>query len=130
MTARREIRTPMAPEPIGPYSQAIAWGDLVLCSGQIALRDGRLEGEDAARQARVAFANLRAVLEAAGCGVGDILRTTLYLVDMADFAAVNDVYAEMLSVPGVAAPARSTVAVAQLPRGARVEIDVIACRPS
>jgi len=128
MTTREEVRSPEAPEPIGPYSQAIAWDDLVLCSGQIALKDGRLQGEDATEQARIAFANLRSVLQAAGCGVGDILRTTLYLVDMADFAAVNEVYAEMLAVPGTPPPARSTVAVAQLPKGARVEVDAIACR--
>jgi reactive intermediate/imine deaminase len=132
MTGRREIRTEGAPTPIGPYSQAVAWGDLVFCSGQVALdpiTGGLLGDGDAAREAEAACANLLAVLAAAGSGPEHVLKTTLYLVDMADFGAVNAVYGRVLGASGECpAPARATVAVSALPRGARVEIDAVAVR--
>ena len=124
-----EVQSERAPRPIGPYSQGIAWGDLVLCSGQIALGpDGVLAKGGVSAEAEVAIRNLLAVLEAAGCSAKDVLKTTLYLIDMGDFAAVNEVYARLLGGHGGPAPARSTVAVAGLPKGARVEIDAIAGR--
>lgn len=119
------IHSEAAPAAIGPYSQAMAHGGLVYTSGQIALSTEQpgLVGETAAEQAEQVFTNLRAVLAAAGSSLGAALKVTVYLVDMADFAAVNAVYAAAF---GDWKPARSTVAVAALPRGARVEIDVVA----
>jgi 2-iminobutanoate/2-iminopropanoate deaminase len=119
------IQTDGAPAAIGPYSQAATAAGFLFCSGQIALdpATGEMVGSSAAEQARQVLANLSAVLAAGGCGWQDVLRTTIYLVDMADFAAVNEVYAEAL---GACRPARATVAVAALPKGARVEIDAVA----
>jgi 2-iminobutanoate/2-iminopropanoate deaminase len=120
-----EVLTPDAPAPIGPYSQAVRSGKEVFCSGQIALdaKTGQLLEGDAGAQAEKALANLGAVLGAAACTFDDVVKTTIFLVDMNDFAAVNAVY-ETFFAKGK--PARSTVAVAGLPRGARVEIDCIA----
>ena len=114
-----------APKPIGPYSQALRAGELVFCSGQIGVdpANGQLVGPDVSDQARRVMRNLSAVLTAAGGTLGDVVKTTIFLVDMADFAAVNAVYGEDF---GEVAPARSTVAVAALPLGARVEIEAIA----
>jgi reactive intermediate/imine deaminase len=120
------VSTPEAPAAIGPYSQAMIHGGLVYCSGQIALdpASGSLVGgEDVAAQAQQVLANLDAVLRAAGSRRENVLRTTVFLRDMADFAAVNAVYAEFF---GDTRPARATVAVAGLPRDVRVEIDCIA----
>ena len=116
-----------APAPIGPYSQAVRAGSELFCSGQIALdpASGQLVGEDAAAQARQALQNLGAVLQAGGMTYADVVKTTIFLIDMQDFAAVNDAYAA--SFEG-AKPARSTVAVAALPKCARVEIEAIARR--
>lgn len=116
-----------APAPIGPYSQAVRAGSELFCSGQIALdpASGQIVGEDAAAQARQALQNLGAVLQAGGMTYADVVKTTIFLIDMQDFAAVNDAYAA--SFEG-AKPARSTVAVAALPKGARVEIEAIARR--
>ena len=127
MQQRETIRTTAAPEAIGPYSQAVAAGAYVFTSGQIALdpATGTLVDGDAAAQARQVMANVGAVLAAAGLGFADVVKTTIFLVDMNDFAAVNTVYAA--SFDG-APPARSTVAVAALPRNARVEIEAIAMR--
>ena len=127
MTVRETIRTMAAPAAIGPYSQAIRAGALVFTSGQIALdpASGTLVDGDAAAQTRQVMANLAAVLAAAGLTFGDVVKTTIFLVDMNDFAAVNAVYGE--SFEGEP-PARSTVAVAALPRNARVEIEAIAAR--
>ena len=121
----RAILTESAPRPVGPYSQALVHGDLVFASGQIPLdpATGRLVGGEIEAQTERVLQNLRAVLEAAGTGWDRVLRTTLYLVDMADFAVVNRIYGEAL---GSARPARATVAVAALPRGARIEIDAVA----
>jgi 2-iminobutanoate/2-iminopropanoate deaminase len=119
------ITTPHAPQPIGAYSQAVQWGNEVYCSGQIALdpQSGELVDGDAAAQAQRAIENLGAVLCAAGCHYADVVKTTIFLIDMKDFPAVNDVYEKYF---GLSKPARSTVAVAALPRGARIEIDCIA----
>ena len=130
--SRDAVRTEGAPAPIGPYSQAIAWRELVFCSGQVALdpATGELVGDgDVAAEAKVALANLAAVLAAAGCSPADVLKTTIFLLDMADFGAVNEVYGQFFAGGGDA-PARSTVAVRQLPKGARIEVDAIAARPS
>jgi 2-iminobutanoate/2-iminopropanoate deaminase len=119
------VRTDGAPAPIGPYSQAIECGKELFCSGQIALdpASGNVVDGDVSAQAERVMQNLGAVLQAAGYDFGDVVKTTIYLVDMSDFGAVNSVYETYL---GSAKPARSTVAVAGLPRGVRVEIDAIA----
>ena len=120
------IRSGEAPEPIGPYSQAIRDADDHLyVSGMIALdpKSGELHGSDAATQADRALQNLQAVLAAAGLSCLDVVKTTVFLIDMNDFAAVNAVYAKYFDANK---PARSTIAVAGLPKGARVEIDAIA----
>jgi len=122
------ITSPQAPDAIGPYSQAVAAGGLVFCSGQVALEPGRsgaLAGGDVAAQTRRALQNLAAVLAAAGTGLPKVVKTTVYLTDMGHFAAMNQVYAEFF---GASRPARATVAVAALPKGALVEIDAIAVR--
>ena len=123
--SREIVKTDAAPAPIGPYSQAIRSGKELFCSGQVALdpASGALIGDDAAEQARQALKNLGAVLAEAGYDFADVVKTTIFLIDMNDFSAVNDVYATCF---GDAKPARSTVAVAALPKGARVEIDAIA----
>ena len=121
---KERITTDAAPAAIGPYSQAVAAHGLVFCSGQIGLEPASgalVEGIEA--QAEQAIANLTAVLAAAGARLADVIKTTIFLADMADFAPVNAVYARHFPEPY---PARSTVAVAALPRGARVEIEASA----
>ena len=121
----KKIETPSAPLPVGPYSQAIAHGELVFCSGQIPLdpKTGKLiEGEIEAQVERV-MDNLRAVLEAAGSGMDRVLRTTIYVTDLSLFARVNRVYGKYFPETP---PARATVQVAALPLGALVEIDAVA----
>jgi len=120
------IFTANAPAPIGPYNQAVRSDGFVFCSGQIAIDPaaGTLIDGDITAQTRQALSNLEAVLTAAGATFADVVKTTIFLVDMADFAAVNTLYGERFG-NGVA-PARSTVAVAMLPLGARVEIEAIA----
>jgi reactive intermediate/imine deaminase len=121
------IQTEGAPAPVGPYNQAVAAGGLLWCSGQIALdpRSGQLVGGgDVEAETRQVLANLQAVLEAAGVGPAQVVRTTVYLADLQDFAKVNALYAELFG-QGVA-PARACVQVAALPKGARVEIDAVA----
>ena len=116
-----------APAPIGPYSQAVAAGGWIFLSGQIPLdpASGGIVGTDAPSQARQVLANLAEVLAAAGLGPTDVVKTTIYLVDLAAFAAVNEVYAQFFGGCAVP-PSRSTVQVAALPKGALVEIDAIA----
>ena len=125
MSERRAVSTDRAPRAIGPYSQAIAGGGLLFLSGQIPLdpASGELIAGGITEQVTRVLDNLRAVLEAAGSGFDRVLRTTVYLTDLGDFAAMNEIYARYF---GAARPARSTVQVAALPKGARVEIDVIA----
>lgn len=125
MSAPKRILTENAPAPIGPYSQAILHQGVVFCSGQIALdpRTGELDGDDATAQARRVLDNLGAVLRQAGAAFDDVVKTTIFLIDMNDFAAVNAVYERYF---GQVKPARSTVAAAALPKGARVEIDCVA----
>jgi 2-iminobutanoate/2-iminopropanoate deaminase len=120
--------TASAPAAIGPYSQAVAAGGVLYTSGQIALdpASGALVTGGFEAEARRVFANLGAVLASAGCGFGDVLKATVYLVDMADFPVLNAIYAEAM---GAHKPARSTVQVAALPKGARVEIDLVARLP-
>ena len=122
---KTSISSDAAPGAVGPYSQAVRVGDLVFCSGQIPLdpATGALVEGDFALQTRRVLDNLAAVLRAAGLGMNDVVRSTIYLVDLADFAEVNRVYAEYFTPPY---PARSTVQAAALPKGARIEIDVIA----
>ena len=122
---REAVRTDKAPAAIGPYSQAVRVGNLLFCSGQIPLdpATGQLVTGDIAAQTRQVFANLGAVLTAAGASFDHVARTTVYLADMSDFAAMNDVYGTFFRDP---APARSTIQAAGLPKNARVEIDVIA----
>jgi 2-iminobutanoate/2-iminopropanoate deaminase len=121
------IFTPDAPAPIGPYSQAILSGNELFCSGQIPLdpATGNIVEGDIAVQAERALQNLGNVLHAAGFGFEDVVKTTVFLCDMADFGAVNDVYEKYF---GTSKPARSTFAAAGLPKGARLEIDCIAKR--
>jgi len=124
MPEKRPISTSLAPAAIGPYSQAVAFGQLVFLSGQIPLDPNTqtLPHETITDQARQVFANLAAVAQAAGGGLGDIVKLTLYLTDLADFQAVNAVMAEIFAAPY---PARATVGVAALPRGAGIEVDAI-----
>lgn len=123
------ILSSAAPAPIGPYSQGVRVGDLFFFSGQIPLdpATGAVVGEDTATQTRQVLSNLREVLSAAGLAPRDVAKTTIFLVDLADFATVNALYAEFFADAPVP-PARSTVQVAALPRGVRVEIDAIAVR--
>ena len=114
-----------APKAIGPYSQAIRVGQLLFLSGQVALdpATGQMVDGDVSVQTRRVMDNLAAVLDSAGLSFAHVARTTIFLADMNDFAKVNEVYGTYFNAP---APARATVQVAQLPRGARVEIDAIA----
>lgn len=125
---REAIHSDDAPAAIGPYSQAIRAGDTVWLSGQVALdpKGGGIVGESAAEQAEQVLVNLKAVLAAAGCSVNDLVRCTIFLVDMGDFAAVNAVYAKHMPDPP---PARACVEVSRLPKDVRVEIDAIAWKP-
>ncbi len=122
---KEKIATNDAPQAIGPYSQAIKANGLVFCSGQVALdpANQQFTGGDVAAQTERVMKNLAGVLKAAGTGFDKVVRTTVFLTTMDHFAAMNEVYAKHFPAPH---PARSTVAVAQLPKGALVEIDVIA----
>jgi 2-iminobutanoate/2-iminopropanoate deaminase len=124
---KNAVATTAAPQAIGPYSQAVSTGPWLFCSGQIGLDPGTgqlVPGGIDAETSRV-LENLRAVLDAAGATLDCVVRTTIYLVDLGDFGRVNEIYARYFSAPF---PARATVGVAALPRGARVEIDAIALR--
>ena len=126
---KRAIMTPDAPKAIGPYSQAIACGDLIFCSGQIPLDPASGEivaAGDVRGQTERVMKNLQAVLAAAGASFADVVRTTIFLADLGDFGPVNEVYGGYFK--DGPPPARATVQVAALPRGARVEIDAIAVK--
>lgn len=125
MTELKRVQTDGAPAAIGPYSQAIVTGGLVYTAGQIALdpKTGEIVAGGVESQAKRVLENLSAVLEASGSSLKHVVKTTIYLADMNDFAAVNQVYAGFFDQPY---PARSTVQAAALPKGARVEIDAIA----
>jgi 2-iminobutanoate/2-iminopropanoate deaminase len=125
---RDAVATTKAPKALGPYSQAVVTDGWVFCSGQIPIdpASGQLVQGDIIDQTRQVLANLQYVLAAAGATFDDVIRTTVYLADMNDFAAMNEVYATVFASP---APARSTVQAARLPRDARVEIDVVARVP-
>lgn len=119
------IATENAPGAIGPYSQAVKAGNMVFCSGQIPIdvATGEFVSDDVAEQTRQVLKNLSAVLEAAGTSLNNVVKTTVFLADMNDFAAMNEVYAEFFSENK---PARATVQAARLPKDARVEIECIA----
>lgn len=120
----KKISTPKAPAAIGPYSQAIKAGNMLFTSGQIPLdpASGNMVGVNITEQAEQVMKNLSAVLEAAGTSFDNVVKTTCFLADIADFAAFNEVYGKYIT----SAPARSCVAVKDLPKGALVEVEVIA----
>jgi 2-iminobutanoate/2-iminopropanoate deaminase len=119
------ISTPKAPAALGPYSQAIRWGDLIFVSGQIPIdpATSQVVGDDVAAQTERVLKNLAAILEAAGASLGQVLKTTVYLRDLNDFGKMNEVYARFFSEQP---PARATVQVARLPRDVSVEIEAVA----
>lgn len=122
---KKVISTPNAPAAIGPYSQAIAFGDMLITSGQLGLdpQSGAFVSEDVSAQTEQVFRNLKAILDEAGFTFDQVVKTTCFLADMGDFAAMNAVYEKHFSD---AFPARSAVAVKTLPKGGLVEIEVIA----
>ena len=124
----REVRSTEAPAPVGPYSQAVIAGDLVFLSGQIPLdpKTGALVEGDVEVQAERVIANIRAVLGAAGTSLARVVKASVFLADLGDFAKMNAVYARHFT--GHPKPARSTFQVAKLPAGAKVEIEVVAVR--
>lgn len=127
---KQEVRTKAAPAPVGPYAQAVVHGGLVYASGQIPLdpATGSLVSGDIEAQTERVFANLRAVLEAAGASFDSLLRVSIYLTDLSLFPRVNEVYARQLGEGPK--PARSTLGVAALPLGAAIEVDAIAAQES
>lgn len=124
---RKIILSKEAPEPIGPYSQAIELNGVLYCSGQIPLnpKTGEIVGATVAEQTQQVMKNIEAVLKSANLGFADVVKTTIYLVDMADFQEVNSVYGEYFPKDP---PARSTVAVRALPKSVKVEVEVLAAR--
>jgi 2-iminobutanoate/2-iminopropanoate deaminase len=125
---RQAVSTPAAPKAVGPYSQAVRAGDLLFVSGQIPLdpATGAVVEGDVSAQTRRVMLNLDGILKAAGASFDDVVRATVFLADINDFPAVNEVYGEFFSIP---APARSTIEASRLPRGAKLEIDLIAVLP-
>ena len=130
-SGKTKISTTDAPAAIGPYSQAVRIGSTVYTSGQVALdpATGNLVGDGIREQTQRTLENLKAVLTAAGCTLADVVKSNVFLKDMNDFAAMNEVYARYLATDGTVAPARSTVQVARLPKDALVEIEMIAIVP-
>ncbi|MGH2524398.1 MAG: RidA family protein [Anaerolineales bacterium] len=131
MTHFEAVHTDAAPKAIGPYSQAIRVGDVVYAAGQIALvpETGQLAEGGIEAQTRQVLQNLKNVLEAAGSGLGHVVKTTVFMQDLGEFAAMNAVYGEFFTGFAGNPPARSTVQVAALPRGAKVEIECVAVCP-
>ena len=123
--AKQCIQPKGAPAPLGPYSPAVRIGDTVYCGGQIAMdpATGQLISDEIAAQTEQVIKNLGTVLQAAGCGLGQVVRTTIFLTDLGQFAIVNEVYGKYFSA---SPPARATVQVAALPKNARIEMDAIA----
>jgi 2-iminobutanoate/2-iminopropanoate deaminase len=119
------ISPPASPKPVGPYSHAVRVGDLLFCSGQIPLNaaTGQIDGADIQTQTRRVLENVRVLLESEGLGTQNVFKTTVYMTDLADFGPMNEIYGQYFSSDF---PARSTVQVSGLPRGAQVEIEVIA----
>ena len=124
---KRAITSDREPKAVGPYSQAVAFGDLLFCSGQIPLdpASGEITGADVAAQTERVIENIKAVLAVNAMTLADVIKTTVFLTKMDDFSAMNEVYARHFVQPF---PARSTVAVVALPRGAKVEIEVTAAK--
>ena len=124
---KRAIASDRAPKAVGPYSQGVAFGDLLFCAGQIPLDpdSGEIVGADVTAQTERVIENIKAVLNVNAMTLDDVVKTTVFLTTMEDFAAMNTVYARHFSEPF---PARSTVAVVALPRGAKVEIEVTAAK--
>jgi 2-iminobutanoate/2-iminopropanoate deaminase len=131
MSEKTAVSTSDAPGAIGPYSQAVRLGNLVYTSGQVALdpASGQIVPGGIAEQTTRVLQNLKAVLSAAGTDLSRVIKTVVFLKDMKDFAAMNEIYAKYLAPEGIVKPARSTVAVAGLPKDALVEIEVIATLP-
>ena len=127
MTERQIVSTPMAPKAIGPYSQGVRAGELIFVSGQVPIdpTTGQIIEGDIRAQTRRVLANVGEILQAAGASFANVVRTTVFLTNLDDFATMNDVYGTFFEAE-LAPPARSTVQVARLPRDARIEIDVIA----
>lgn len=126
--SKKQITTAAAPAALGPYSQGIVAGGFFFASGQVPIdpATGELASETVEAQARQVFANLEQVLAAAGCGFADVLKTTVFLTDLANFAEVNSIYAEYFVEPF---PARSCVQIAALPKGSLLEVELIAKIP-
>lgn len=122
---KKAIHTDKAPAAIGPYSQAVRWGNVIYVSGQIPIdpSTGAFAGEDIAAQTRQSLTNIKNILEAEGLDLSHVVKTTVMLQDIADFAAMNEVYAEFFTAPY---PARAAYQVAALPKDARVEIECVA----
>lgn len=125
---KKIVATDHAPAAIGPYSQAIRSGSMLFCAGQIPLdpKSGQIVSEDIAGQTKQVLENISAILQAAGLNFGHVVKTTIFLISMSDFQTVNEIYGSYFRENP---PARSTVAVSALPRGAKVEIEVIAMAP-
>ncbi|PKN28667.1 MAG: reactive intermediate/imine deaminase [Deltaproteobacteria bacterium HGW-Deltaproteobacteria-21] len=123
---KKAVHTEKAPKPVGPYSQGIRAGDLLFLSGQVAIdpSTGKLSSGSAGEQTSVIMENLRAILQAEALDFSDVVKTTIFLTDMADFSEVNRIYGGFFNSNP---PARSTLQVAGLPLGARLEIEMIAC---
>lgn len=128
MQSKVAVNTKEAPAAIGPYSQAVRVGDLLFTSGQIGLdpESGAMVAGGVAEQTERVLENLRAVVQSAGLTLSDVAKTTIYLKSMGDFGTVNEIYGRFFAAEGAVAPARSTVAVAGLPKDALVEIEAIA----
>lgn len=124
---KSEIKTSNAPLPVGPYSQAIQWDKMLFCSGQIAInpKNNEVLKGSVQEQAVLVMENIKSVLTEAGLNFSNVVKTTIFLTKMSDFAIVNEVYAKYFQAPF---PARSTVAVSELPKGVQVEIEVLAVK--
>ena len=124
---KKILYSPNAPEPIGPYSQAIEFGNLIFTSGQIALDiNGSIVSDDIKHQTKKVISNLKSILEENGASLDNVVKTTVFMKDMNDFTAMNEVYSDFFQT---SMPARSTVQVAKLPKDVKVAIEVIAYKP-